>query len=252
MWKYHMGWLLNALFGRICILLIVPALFSLLAAAECTGRPLAVVPEAVDIRAKTILEGLLELGQSNAVCFGVEASDDRLATGTVKWTKPAPVRDLLASGLNETRVYEARGLDKTVRIAALQAKGDWLGTKIPRFQCARTDIQSASNLLYMDLQIVDDHSLASRGFAGHYRTGDIKDQVGPFDEKNKSVRELLDLIVASSTGGLWLAVARPARPENLSSQPWLILEYSQPLSGNLEQIRNAEARIRSIFAAKPQ
>jgi hypothetical protein len=242
-----MGRRLIAVFGRICIILAVSAPSVM---AECTARPLAVVPGAVEIRATTILEGLLELGQSNSVCFGVEASDDRLTTVTVQWTKTAPFRELLASGLNQTRVYEARGRDRIVRIAAPQAKSDWLGMKIPSFQCARTNVQSASNLLYMDLQIVEDPT--RRGFAGHYRAGDLKDQVGPFDERNKSVRELLDLILGSSTGGLWLAAGRPARPENLSSQPWLILEYTQPLSGNLKQLRNAQTRIRSIFAGKRQ
>jgi hypothetical protein len=146
-----------------------------------------------------------------------------------------------------------QSLDTIVRIAIPHTKRDWLDTKIPRFQSARTDIQSASNLLYMDLQIVRDPTLATRGFAGHYPAGDTKDQVGPFDERNKSVRELLDLLVRSSKGGLWIAARRPAIPEeNLSSHPWLIVEYSQPLSGNLEQIRHAEEHIRSIFAAKAE
>jgi hypothetical protein len=63
------------------------------------------------------------------------------------------------------------------------------------------------------------------------------------------VRNLLDLIVASSKGGLWITVGRYDRSLALSSQPfWRVLEYSQPLPTNLGRIRGIVREIQSAFA----
>ncbi|MGA2579288.1 MAG: hypothetical protein ABSH24_25025 [Bryobacteraceae bacterium] len=88
------------------------------------------------------------------------------------------------------------------------------------------------------------------GFAGDYLGGDPQDQIGPLDEHDQSVRNLLDLIVASSKGGLWITVGRYDRSRALSNQPfWRVLEYSQPLPTNLGRVRSIVREIQSAFAS---
>jgi hypothetical protein len=229
-------------FVRAFVALAVAASSAAPGVAECAARPLAVSPSVVNIHATSILEGLVALGQPNSVCFGVEVADDQLAVAGVIWTTPAPVGELLAPALS-ARSYELRGIGKVIHVSPRKkAPGDWLDTRIPRFQCARAGVQTVSNVLFMTLRRVEDPTL--RGFVGDYWPGDTRDQAGPFDERNRTLRELLDLIVISSKGGLWLAVGGRARGEGLASHPWMILEYSAPLSANLARMRGTANHVR--------
>ena len=133
---------------------------------------------------------------------------------------------------------------------ARTVKRSWLDTRVPRFKCSRATVAAASNLLRMELQIAEKPELAKGGFAGHFRPGDLTDFVGPFDVQNATVRDLLDLIVGSSKGGIWLAIEERAWSEDFGSYPWLIFTYGEPLKTNLERMHFASEGIRSIFAEK--
>lgn len=217
---------------------------------ECTVRPLDVVPAAIDIQAETILEGLTALGQQSSVCFGISVNDGRLAATRVQWTKPALFRDLVAQPLIQVRGYQLRQSDRVLLISPLQRKkGSWLDTRVPRFRCARTTVQSAASLLSMELR-TGKPELAEGAFAGSHAPGDTQDLVGPFDRHDMSVREILDLIVGTSKGGIWLASEKGNGSVNLESYPWLLLTYGEPLERNLARMRGAAERIRALFPGK--
>ena len=73
----------------------------------------------------------------------------------------------------------------------------------------------------LEMQLETDLNPKITGFAGDYRSGDLNDPVGPFKEHNRTIRRLLDQIVAESKGGAWILAAQDSRA-------WEILEYGDP------------------------
>jgi len=62
---------------------------------------------------------------------------------------------------------------------------------------------------------------------GHYRSGNPANTVGPYNEANVSVRELLDRFVGDSSGAAWITV-KPYARRTANAEPalfWLIAEY---------------------------
>jgi hypothetical protein len=220
------------------------------AAGQCIANPLTAVLRKIDIRTGSILEALVDFGQTNSVCFGLEVMDDRLATTGVDWHEAAPLRDFLQSALSHIEGYRVRSRDRVVSISpARSGAPTWLDTTIPEFSTTRrANVQELNNLLFMDLRLVENPRLG--GFAGDSPGGDPQDQIGALDEHDQSVRHLLDLIVGSSRGGLWITVRRYNRSRALSNQPfWLMLEYSEPLPTNLGRIRGTLREIQSAFGS---
>jgi hypothetical protein len=221
------------------------------AAGQCIAHPLAEAPGKIGIRTASVLEALVDFGQTNSVCFGIEVMDERLATTGADWRQAAPLKDLLHSALSNVEEYRFHARDRVVSNSPARGGAPtWLDAKIPEFSAARRgDVQSINNLLFMDLVLVENPRHG--GFAGDYLGGDPQDQIGPLNERDKSVRSLLDLIVASSKGGLWITVGRYDRSRALSSQPfWQVLEYSQPLPANLSRMRGIVREIQSAFGSQ--
>lgn len=219
-------------------------------AGQCTDHPLTVTPVKVDGRAASVLEALVEFGQANSVCFGIEVTDARFAATAVDWHQAAPLRDLLESAFSHVDGYRFGARDHIVSISPARAGAPtWLDVKIPEFSAKhRADVQSINNLLFMSLVLVENPHHG--GFAGDYLGADPRDQIGPLNERDQSVRSLLDLIVKSSKGGLWITVGRYDRSRALSSQPfWRLLEYSQPLPTNLGRMRGIVREIQSAFGS---
>ena len=68
-----------------------------------------------------------------------------------------------------------------------------------------------------------------QGIAGTYPTGDPTDLVGPFREQDRTVSQLLDIIVSHSKGATWIALTADSRalrsvPENM----WIVIQYNRP------------------------
>jgi len=78
--------------------------------------------------------------------------------------------------------------------------------------------------------------------------GDVKDLVGPFDEKDKTVRELLNLIVASSKGAAWITTTPYIQTSSPPDAFWKILEYSDANLRNPVIVRDLEKQIVAAFA----
>jgi hypothetical protein len=222
-------------------------------AGGCVANPLDVAPPLVNIESRSFLEALATIGQENSICFGISVSASRPATSQVTWTRSATIRRLLTPTLANSPPYSLQTIDKVVRISPSgKSEKSWLETRIPRFRSTRAAIGEVSNLLYMELEIAERPELAKQGFAGHFRPGDVKDLIGPFDEQNRTVRELLDLIIRASRGGIWVACQEEKHSVDLGSERWLILTYGEPLQMNLERMQAAEERIRTLFAEKPK
>ncbi len=87
----------------------------------------------------------------------------------------------------------------------------------------------------------------SKGYAGHFRVADSADLVGPFDEKERTVRELLNLVVSSSKGAAWVTTAPyDKKTPTAPGMFWTILEYSDP---NLENRVAHGQLVQQILAA---
>jgi hypothetical protein len=223
----------------------VAALSSLLGAprlkAQCASptAPLATA----QIQGETIFKGVLAFGVANRICLGIEIGNSSLLQSPISLdlsdiTALAAVR----KALDGQPGYSIVG-DGLLSVRATAGPATWLDVRIQLFKIPRTDVQTASNALFLSLQ---QQIRPREGYAGHFRMGDIKDVVGPFDEKDKTVRELLNLIVASSKGALWITT----RPHLQASSPpdafWRILEYSDE---NLKDRRIVEALEQQIAAA---
>jgi hypothetical protein len=221
------------------------------AAGQCLAQPLAVTPKQIAIRSASALGALLQLGRLASVCFGIEVGDDRLATAGVAWAQPASVQRLLGSVLSAAGGYTMREQGRVLSIfPPASPEGTWLDARIPQFRAPRAGVQTMSNLLFMDLRLVEDPAITS--FAGRYPGGVVGDRVGPFDERNRTVREILNMIVGSSMGGLWITVQPHARSERLGERPfWVIVQYAESPAKADAQMQSAERQIRSAFGSPP-
>jgi hypothetical protein len=251
MQQHYLEWpLMTGKTGGTLAILITLLVASVPATCQCLAHPLTVAPAAIDVRATSVLEALVDFGQTNSVCFGIEVTDGRLAATGVDWHQAAPLRDLLESALSHVDGYRFGVRDHIVSISPARAGvPTWLDVKIPEFSAKhRADVQSINNLLFMDLVLVENPHHG--GFAGDYLGADPQDQIGPLDERGQSVRSLLDLIVASSKGGIWITAGRYDRSRVLSNQPfWRVLEYSQPLPTNLGRMAGVVREIQSVFGS---
>jgi hypothetical protein len=109
-----MGWPLKSSGAKVVLIVTMLIWAVLPAAAECAAEPLGVIPTKINIRSKSIIEALLELGQTSSVCFGIEIRDDRLARTPVAWTEPGPVGKLVESALSDAKGYKLHRVDLAV------------------------------------------------------------------------------------------------------------------------------------------
>lgn len=190
--------------------------------AQCASpsEPLATVR----IEGATALEGLFAFGMANKICFGIEFDNDELlqhpihfeASGETSLSAVrkalAPYQDYLVTGHRLLSVQPRNLAGKT-----------WLYTRIDRFQGGTGPIQVVSNLLFLYLL---DQVKPQRGYASHYHLGNVKDVIGPIDERGKTIRELLNVLVRSSKGGIWLTTSLYNRTSSSPDRFWTILQYS--------------------------
>lgn len=86
------------------------------------------------------------------------------------------------------------------------------------WEVRRASVQEISMSLEMQFELDLDPKI--QGFAGDHPGGNFNDQVGPFKEHNRTIRQLLDKLVAESRGGAWILPAGDSRA-------WDILEYGE-------------------------
>jgi hypothetical protein len=210
--------------------------------AQCAS-PVARLSTA-QIQEKTAFAGLFAFAEANRICLGIELDDnDLLQTRTdlhLSDVSGATAFKHLLGGHPRYMIVN----DGLVSIRPTAAKTTWLDLKIHSFKIPRTDIQTANNALFLSIQ----QQIAPReGYAGHFRAGDPKDMVGPFDAKDKTVRELLNLIVTSSKGAAWVTTGPYVRTQSPPGNFWRIIEYSSTRQSGSVTIQDLERQIVAGF-----
>ena len=213
--------------------LFIGLFFALTSAGLASGdhgcnadRRLSEVITGVHIAKSTRLAALIRLGSEKNICFGLEAPDPKMLTETVhvnssRITIEAAIRQLLPDPAS----YEFSEQNGVILIRRGDF-GTWLDHNVS-FVVGRTTVQWASMSLFMEVARLADPSIG--GFAGDYNPGNANDLVGPVNEQNKSLRELLTLIVSRSRGGAWISGRCAVTDESISHEPcWTILEYDLP------------------------
>jgi len=70
-----------------------------------------------------------------------------------------------------------------------------------------------------------------KGIAGDYYAGNPATLVGPFDEKNRTLRQLLnELLINTPGGGIWVVHRSALKEGPAPMQPfWTVVDYIDPL-----------------------
>lgn len=222
------------LFRLSCILLTISA--AQLASARCNSDLSTGVAEFNSIQISRI-DALLRFGKQYNVCFGIEYVDMKLLTEPVDLhIRNSSVRDAIRSILGDERLLSIKLSNGIVEISGQNPRGEKKSVfdyVLPKFEARRAPLQEIVMALHM--QLIVDLNPRVTGFAGNYSAGDLKDEVGPISEQNRSIRFLLDQLVAQSKGGAWIARI----PWNFSGDlarieqhpVWSVVEYNAPNAG---------------------
>src|SRR5262250_1894919 len=150
----------------------------------------------------TALDSLIWLGRSEHICFGIEFYGSDLSRIVQINMDDATVGEIVKNILGSADAYQLSVFDNVILIRRERAAlPDWLNYRLPQFKVPRGELMAVNNELWMALEMTLDPS--KRGFVGDYPQTDPIEEVGPFNEHGKTVRELLIKIVAASSGATW-------------------------------------------------
>jgi hypothetical protein len=208
------------------------------ARASCADPNLfAEIPEFQALQISRI-NALLRFGETHNLCFGVEYVDATLLNNPADihieaGTMTGEAIKLILGKEESFSVDVHEGVIEISRAASDHYVENMFDHVLPAFEARRGSLQETSNALYMSL--VTDLNPEITGFAGHYFPGDLKDQVGPFREYNRSLRHLLNAILVQSKGGAWISRIAWKLRGNLKipekRRIWTFVEYGMPSTG---------------------
>ncbi len=228
------------------VLLAISGLQS--ASAHCNMSPdLSAVVAEFDSIGTSRIDALLRFGELHDLCFGIEYVDTRLLTEPTDFhIRSMSIRQSIRSILGQERLIAIGVSNGIITISREQPPGEKKSIfdyVLPRFETRRASVQEISTALHM--QLVVDLNPQATGFAGSYPAGDLKDEVGPISESNRSIRYLLDELVSLSKGGAWVARVRLRPGEDLKvaegRRVWTVVEYGLTKTG-YASILNSVAR----------
>ena len=208
------------------------------AAAESPRQPDGQLSRETNVRLAraTRLTALIRFGYENRLCLGIENPDPAMLTETVRLNGPRlTVEAALRQILPEKHVYELSEQDGLVLIRRADVnRATWLDHKLPSFVLNRTSVQWAGVSLFVALARLADPNVGD--LAGGYDPGNSNNLVGPFNEQDKRLRDLLSLVVRRSYGGAWISTECAVVDESITHKPcWTILEYGAPLQSAVAQ-----------------
>lgn len=235
---------LAALAGWLCLARLSPAQEHTPPNACAAVRPLSRPVRHFAVHQPNVLAGLLQIASEHRLCLGVELAGPDLSASPVRLAgESSTVGALLRRLLANPRGYVIAEEDRVIVIRPRsRPEGNLLDARLRRFRAHRTDVQSLSLGLFMQL-MVERHP-TTQGFAGSYPTGDRRSLAGPFDERDKTVRKLLNAMVRSSGEGMWLAM-RTAREDVAGlPKPWIVLEFTRPFDRNVAAMQRLAAPLR--------
>ena len=198
--------------------------------AGCRADGLSLVFPHYRTEAANIVEALLLLGRDSHTCFAFRGLDRSAFTTQVQLDLTgASVGQVLSAVLKGVTGYSfeqsSHGI-VMVKGPAQIAAGSLLNHVISIYAVPRTSLATASNAL--KLQLMADLNPAIGGFAGSYAGGDAADLTGPVEVRGQPVSEILNLILSTSKGGLWLEIIPDTDADRMPSRGlWGIIEYTE-------------------------
>lgn len=198
------------------------------------------------------VEAILALGQQERICFGLRNLSKRsfLKPTTASFqnrTVLQIVRALLNDEHNLRVVNTGKG---TIYVFVPSGSRNLLDYKFKRFfipseKTGMSDAQGRMTLLtaseVLSIWLRNALQRSPQGLVGSFSPGNAEDMVGPFDETNITVEQLLNLMVGQSTGASWIA-ALPDDKARRNPARWRIFEYDRPIEQYRREIgKMAEA-----------
>jgi hypothetical protein len=182
----------------------------------------------VHLQAASPIEALIELARSRHLCFAFENPGGDLLQPAVDLTldKASP-RAILDRFLQPARPYditEDHGVI-TLRPKKNRHGGTLLDVVLPAFNAPPGEtLQEASVALNVMLIMLRKPKMT--GLGGGIGMWPDDEAIGPIKEKDKTVRDLLDLAVSRSNGASWMS--GPCKDKDLRTGLlcWNIVQYS--------------------------
>ena len=216
------------------------------ARGRCSDPNLASAVPAFEVSQISRVNALLRFAEAHNVCLGIEYVDAELLTAPVTvHVQAGTMEDSIRTILGHQRAYSIRVTEKVIQISARLSDPD---TKnifdyiLPDFESRRGSLQEVSNMLGMQL-ILDLIAPRVTGFAGSFPPGDTSNEVGPFDEHNRTLRFLLSAVLSQTKGGAWISkIAWNLKGDFTIPQKrrvWTYVEYGSPnpeYDGTLQKI----------------
>jgi hypothetical protein len=188
--------------------------------ADSASKPL----DELEIRSSSLMAALLQFGYEHGVCLGIEAPGLDLLDQPIQLHLAGSTPGEVVQALLKGKAYQfsekggvllVRGSDSALQFTQLD-------TTIPDFTVPRTQLGFAELRLFIEIKRAADPSI--QGFAGSI-PGDLGPDVGPFEEHERSAREILT-VVTGQAGGAWISGLCPAKDAS-SMWCWKILPYTR-------------------------
>ena len=166
------------------------------------------------------------------MCLGVESVEKQSFQRKVSLdARNEPALDVIKrvlSGLDPPYFVTQQDGVAIIRLRPVLTK-TWLDYNVPSFRSRRGPLQEVNHILHMTL--LSDTRPGLKGIAGHYYGGNPATLVGPFDEKNQTLRQLLnELLINTPGGGMWVVHRSALKEGPAPMQPfWTVVDYGEPL-----------------------
>jgi hypothetical protein len=174
----------------------------------------------------TALDALIWLGRDEQISFGIEFYGTDLSKTVEINIDNATVGDVVKKILGSIDSYQLSVLGGVILIRRKgETPPDWLNHRIRRFTVPRGELMLVNSELWMALETDLDPTI--RGFSGDYPGTNPIDEVGPFDERGQTVRQLLVKIVSASRGATWYPTQNVQGPAPSTVNGfWTLVTYS--------------------------
>ncbi|MBA3913807.1 MAG: hypothetical protein H0X25_08120 [Acidobacteriales bacterium] len=176
-----------------------------------------------------LINALLMLGQQEHIPLAIEYIDKKAFESRISLdVRNASLQQVLTAITRPAGYYwMLSGSVVTVtHSGALTGVANLLNARIPRFTIPESTLQHASMVLAVNLySVLNPHS---GGIAGDYPRGNRQYLSGPFDLKDRTVREILNRIVSQHRNGAWVVQQPPwTMGEDLGYGFWTVIEYDR-------------------------
>ena len=163
----------------------------------CATQPLQVTLDHVRIYNEDPLTALLRIASQGRICVGFEAGQYIPRSSSLEEDN-VRVSSLLERLFPDFSISTTRTV---VNLRQVNRARTWLDYRLKRFEIGRVSLFYGSYQIFLFVKT----ELRPGGYLGDIGDSGPGNEVGPFTERNATVRELLNRLVAeSSGGGMWV------------------------------------------------